>query len=178
MTFWTAVLPVATLILGWMGSTFVEGRRYRRRAARARQERLEQRREAQTEQRRQFELATLSDTHGALSRLARAAARVHLLDLTLARTSGTYGPHQLANDELDEEHQLAALEVSRLAGVVLDDEIRQWVTDAHDAVLGVPMGQKTVGEAESQFDRAFGKVDVAQCACARRIRELYNSDVD
>ena len=177
MSLWTAVWLVVALVLGWLGSTFTEGRRHRRRAKRAREERLEQRREAHSEHRRQFELTTLSDSYGALSRLARAAARVHLLELTIARTSSTYGGHHIDDDELDEEHRLATLEVSRLAGLILDDELRQLVTAAHDAVLSVPMGQKTVAQGEAQFNHAFEKVDVAQCACAERIRELYQSDV-
>jgi hypothetical protein len=177
MTLWTAVWLMVALVLGWLGSTFTEGRRHRRRAKRARQDRLEQRREAHSERRRQFELTTLSDSYGALSRLARAAARVHLLDLTVARPRGTYGGHQVDDDGLDEEHRLATLEVSRLAGLILDDELRQMVTAAHDAVVRVPLGQKTVAQGEAQFNHAFEKVDVAQCVCAERIRELYQSDV-
>lgn len=177
MTLWTAVWLVVALALGWLGSSFTEGHRHRRRANRARLERLERRREAHSRHRRQFELTTLSDSYGALSRLARAAARAHLLELTVARTSSTYGGHHVDDDELNEEHRLATLEMSRLAGLILDDELRQLVTAAHDAVVRIPMGQKTVAQGEALFNHAFEKVDVAQCACAERIRELYKSDV-
>lgn len=176
MTFWTAVLPVVAVILGWLGGTFTERRSHRRQAERARQERLAQRREAEAEDRRRFELATLTDSHDALSGMARAAARSHLRALTAARTGGRYGSHQTADPDVDEEHRLATLEVTRLAGLLLDDGLRRLVTDAHDAVVRVPMGQKSVAVGEAQFDQAFEQVDAAQCACAERIRELHRSD--
>ena len=91
-----------------------------------------------------------------------------------ARGTHTPGSHQI-DDELHEEHRLAALEVSGLAGLTLDDEIRRLATDAHDVVIRVPIGQKRLAKEEAEFEHAFTKLEVALCACAARIRDLYRS---
>jgi hypothetical protein len=93
MTWWNAVLPVVTLILGYVGTLWTEERRDARALERARTERQESVATAKGDRRESFELETLARAHTAISDFGRAVGRLHHVDSMIAKTSGEYASH-------------------------------------------------------------------------------------
>lgn len=125
MTWWNAVLPVVTLVLGYVLTLWSESRRDTRAAREAAANRREEKRSHLVAERRVFELDTLQASAHAISRLARAASRAHHFDLSAAKASDTdrYINFQLPDGVSDELFE-ANRGLARLEARVLDERVR------------------------------------------------------
>ena len=178
MTWVNALLPVVTLVLGWMLSVRTDERRaVREREATERA--LKATRETSRRDRREtFELESLRELQEAMTSLARAVTRFHLLDLRVAKETGSdYGAHVVGEADttgLSEELRLGMGKAGRLAGLVLDDELRDRVKAAIHAMsaLGVPP-PKSIERAQAEWAHAVTLVDIAGDRISERVREIY-----
>ncbi|WP_049564575.1 hypothetical protein [Streptomyces sp. SBT349] len=174
----TAVLPVLTLILGAVGvfvqNAFTESRQDRRDALARRHEREA----AATERREEFELRHLVEVH----QLLRAAEEelTKLLDvmsdfwhqLHEQRTSGGGGPDDRHIREADSTMDAALAAIDAQAGFILDDGIRRLARRARSAVR---FTSKTLQRAndDPDPDAASEAVREAQEAISVRVRAIY-----
>jgi hypothetical protein len=177
MSWWSAVLPVLTLVLGWAGSELSEARWNKRAAALSRTERAATRLERAREQRENFERENLDAMFNAISRLGRATAVHHLADIDAANATGRpYAGSVLSDKAMDEELRLATVEAGRLTVLVLDDHLRAQVDEAVASTQALGMTQSTIADANLAFQQVTTELRGAQRAIAQRLRELYKEE--
>lgn len=168
-----SVWPVATFFLGGASAYLRDFLTEKRQIARETKARQAERDKAITDRREAFELDHLERLNEALQTLGRAAGRVHFIDMQNGRESGQYAMTRLP-DEANETHSLANREVHMLRGLVLNDQLRTKVDQAHEALNrpsnlnGVPIAQ-----AERVFHEAVLLLNAVQADIAARIREIY-----
>lgn len=170
----TVLLPLS----GYVAAVGTEFLRNRWQATREIQQRTALREESRQLRREEFELAVLKDAYSALSRLARAAMKYHLADREVAKKLNVkYASHQIGavtGPELEEEFRVSAGDLTTQIHLLLNDQLRDVVTSARDALL-VPgsMYNSEIEDAERAMDLAAFAVDHAQTQLGRRIRDLY-----
>lgn len=172
----TILLPfagyLAAVLTEFLRNSWQEKREVRQRAA--------LRRESREDRKEEFELQVLKDVYSALDRLARAAMRFHLADLSVAKTTGVkYASHQIgqiSGPELDEEFRLATRDLSGQLQLLLKDDLREGVSAAHSALIRPSsMHDSEVADAEAAMTRAVLKTGEAQQALGARIRDIYHA---
>lgn len=172
---WLTILLPLTGYVAAVGTEFL---RNRWQAAREVQHRLALREESRQIRREEFELAVLKDTYSALARLARAAMRYHLADREVARRLNVkYASRQIGAEtgpELEEDFRVSTGDVSTQIQLLLNDELRDAVTSARDALLAPSsMYEAEIADAEQRMNLAVFAVNYAQDQLGRRIRDLY-----
>lgn len=172
------VPPVATLVLGIVGTLILERLRDDRTEMRESMQRRAAREGASRDRRERFELDTLQAAYDASNALGRAAFRYHFLDREVAKKLNVeYASHQLGSipgeAELGESLRLANLTASSHASMILDTEIRDQLRLAVDVTMKVGHGEKTVEEADRMMDDAASFLGAAQEQMAERIRAIY-----
>lgn len=178
MEWWNAVLPVVTLILGYLGTLITEAAQGDRARRIVNDERTDALSATRLAERRAFELQTLTELREALRDLARAAGRAHHFDQTKARESGskivptTQLPEEI-NDALFESNR----QVQSLVGLVMDAEARARVDAFTSAVARMGFEKTTLEEASSRLLSATEIVDESQRLLAERIRGIYEGTV-
>lgn len=173
MSVWNSVLPVITLVLGYVGTIVTEGRRDRRALAAEDRRRLDERRHEQASRRDTFELETLKQANDALRAFVRAVGRAHHVDTMTAKVTGAYAATQLGEPASDRLFE-ATVALNGVCGLILDDGIRDKVREALD--LGSSLSLNLCGdvdEAEQHFRRAVAAAEAAFDAMNGRIRDLY-----
>jgi hypothetical protein len=175
MNWWNAVLPVLTLVLGYVGTLVteaVQGSRVRRIAKEERENALSVTRATE---RRAFELQTLMDLKVALADLARAAGKAHHFDFMKAREAGTatMPTTTLLPPEIDAALFEANSRVQSLAGLAMDKAARDKVDEFTSAVARLGTMQRPMAEAQRELLAAVELVDQAQRLLAERIRAIY-----
>lgn len=150
-----------TLVLGGWLNQLTEERREA--AALRREERLRSldREQAVLDRRETFELAHLVEVNDLLSRLFTAALACHNHvqdDVPL----GEAGTLLFATNR----------EITRVKGLILDDDIRELVGTAHTVANRLSMSRGTHYTEEAE---AFTDVTAAQEAIAERLRAIYGS---
>ena len=178
MRWLNALLPVLTLILGYVGTLVTESRRDARARRLAKEERNDQLSAAHAGERRTFELETLNALMVATQRLARATGAAHHFDLMQAKERGvdTYPSTQLPEAVSKEAHE-AGVEVRRLQALVLDKRTRELVDAFHSSTASLGMPPVTVAEANEQMIRILDAYEAAQEAVGARIRGIYEGPV-
>ncbi|MCQ1994259.1 hypothetical protein [Arthrobacter sp. zg-Y1171] len=139
--------------------------------------RIRDRRENMQDRRDQFELEVLRNAYSSLNRLARAAMRFHLVDMSVAKEVGSYASRRiedLTGAELDEEFRQAAVQLSSEIELVFDDNLRQRLKETRDA-LRTPsvMFHSNAVDADRAMNKAVTATSETQEALGVRIRELY-----
>ncbi|MFI1701969.1 hypothetical protein ACH419_39315 [Streptomyces bobili] len=157
----TAVLPVMSLILGAWLNQLSETRREG--LALKREQRLREldREQARIDRRETFELAHLAEASACLSRLFRAALLCHMHNVNSTVFESRSG-------EYDQERQ----EMGRLQGLVLDDDLRTRVTQAHEKLSQMRHSQVDTAQLLGDSQELVG---LAQEAMAERLRGIYAS---
>lgn len=174
MEWWNAVLPVLTLVIGYVGTLVTEAAQ----GSRARRIAMEEREDAlsvtHTAERRAFELQTLTDLKVALTDLGRAAGRVHHFDLMTARQNGDAA---MPSTQLPADINAALFEangrVQSLAGLVMDAAARTKVSEFASAVARLGMTRQPEAQAERELLAAVEVLEEAQRLLAERIRSIY-----
>lgn len=174
MTLASELLPVGTLVLGYLGTLFTESRRDAREWHREELARSSARKQQLLDRRESFEIDHLVRLNEALNDLARASGRLHHLDSMIAKQSGSYASHQIGDEETSQAMLAANRSVHTLTGLVLNDGLRELVREAHRA-CNEPSSLRnaTQEEAETVFHRAVSKLETAQDGIAVRVRDLY-----
>ena len=172
------VPPVATLVLGIIGTLVVERLRDGRTEMRETAQRAAAREGASRDRRERFELDTLQAAYEASNALGRAAFQYHFLDRDVAKKLNVkYASRQLGSipgeAELGEALRLANLTASSHASMILDKEIRERLRFAINVTMKVGHGEKTVAEADRMMDDAASFLGAAQEEIAERIRAIY-----
>ncbi|MFI8531782.1 hypothetical protein ACIGMX_16270 [Streptomyces aquilus] len=126
-----------------------------------------EREQARLDRRESFELTHLGDLHTALHELITTAAAFH----KHLSESETIPPE--ARDEFDH----ACRKVKSLAGLVLDDSIREAVDKANDTVGLLGLGEPTRhGMPTKTIPQAMYDLGRAEYAVAAGVREIYKSE--
>ena len=177
MNWWNAILPVVTLILGYLGTLWTEERRDARALSRARSERAELAAVARADRRESFELETLARAHAALGDFARAVGRVDYLDSMIAKTTGVYGSAQLP-DDASETLRVTNRALSDAKGLILDDELREAVAVAQtkDNLISAMRGADPIA-VEAVRAEGLTAVVIASDLISARIRDIYKGSV-
>ncbi|MGW0869930.1 hypothetical protein ACWD3Z_05490 [Streptomyces sp. NPDC002740] len=157
----TAVLPVASLVLGAWLTQLSEARRES--AALKREEKVRQldREQALIDRRETFELTHLVEVNDLLSRVFTAALACH--------------ERVQAGEPLGEANTAlfaANREISRVKGLIIDDVIRTLVETAHTQANRLSMSSST---HYTEAADAFADVSAAQAAISARLRDIYGS---
>ena len=176
---WNAVLPVLTLVLGYVGTVLVESRRARVEREAAGATRLAVREDARSDARRAFELETLIALQEAMSTMVRASGKAHHFDVMSAREAQS---DRLVNfqlpDSVSDEIFAANREVGKLVGRVLDQPVREAVEDLREAVITQNVRlDVTLAEGDQQMLVIANSVDAAQKLVAARVRGIYDGSV-
>lgn len=175
MSVWNAILPVVTLLIGLLISTWAQERRDKRQDDRDEAKIQRAREVARLDRRETFELANLTAVHEALRRVSRAASLFHSADVKLAKATGRlYGASLVGDDDLDEEVRLANAELHTLSGLIFDDAIREQVVRSHVRLGGVGMPPVPLERAEVQWLDASMEITGLFGVIAARIRDLYS----
>jgi len=174
MKWWNAVLPVLTLVLGYVGTLVAEAAQGNRARRIAKEEREDALSVTHIAERRAFELQTLTDLKAALADLGRAAGKAHHFDFMTARESGaaTMPTTQLPS-EIDAALFDANSRVQSLVGLVMDKAARDKVAEFTSAVAQLGARERPVAQAERELLAAVELVDEAQRLLAERIRAIY-----
>jgi hypothetical protein len=168
MKYLNVLLPVITLILGYLGTILTEERRANQARTAAADERERAARQLATERRRDFELEHLLAAEQALRRMG-TATRVRLSPDT--RTEDAVAAKQQVND--------ANVDTSREGGYVLDPVIRDLVETARRAEVELN-GQIDEGQEKIQEKAHFAALAAlvaAREAIQERVRALYDEAV-
>lgn len=178
MEWWNAVLPVLTLVLGYVGTLVTEAAQGNRARRIAKEERDDALSVTHMAERRAFELQTLSDLKAALADLGRAAGKAHHFDFTRARETGSATmPTTQLPEEINAELFEANRRVQSLVGLVMDRAARDKVGEFTSAIVCLGTMQRPVAEAEHGLLAAVELVDEAQQLLAERIRAIYQGPV-
>ena len=175
MTWWSAVLPIVTLVLGYVGTLVTEDRRDQRATTRERELRIEDERRGRLLKRDDFELNTLLRAHTALGDVGRAAGRVMHFDTMSGRSTGVYAGTQLTTELSDRLFQEDRA-LHDVTGLILDDAIRLAVEDVH---MGLTRATNNIRAPLEQGElvtlAAIAQVGAAQDLVSERIRAVYRS---
>jgi len=156
------VLPVVTLVLGYLGREFQESMRARRAEAKERRRRRED-----------FERDALVELQEVLFSLVRNAGRAYNADLATFRQTGRWG-RALLPEELDREH----FTLNRRAGIlrerVFDAALRSLVDEIRGqvAAAGIARDKPT---ADSAMDVMAAAFDRGNRSLGDRLRALYDA---
>ena len=179
VTWWTSVLPVVTLILGYFGTLLVDSRRTSAERRASEETRRAIRDDSRSDARRSFEIETLLALQEALSTMVRALGKAHHFDIMSARDvqGDRYINFQLPGG-ISDEIFVANRDVARLEGRVLDERIRKAVEvlRAEAAIHGV-RPDVTVSEGERGMLRIAELVDDAQRLISTRVRGIYDGSI-
>ncbi len=177
MNLWNAILPVVTLILGYLGTLWTEERRDARALSRARSERAELAGLARADRRESFELETLARAHAALFDFARAVGHGDHLDSMIAKTTGEYGS-ALVSDEAAETLRVTNRALNDAKGLILDDDLREAVVVAQTKsnALSAMRGADPIA-VEAVRVEGLNAMIAAGDLISARIREIYKGSV-
>ena len=169
---WAALsLPLTGYAVA-LATEYIRGRGQSNREAAQRDQR---RQETIADRRDQFELDVLKDTNSALQRHARAVMQLHLWDLAAAVETGQYASSPRGDRKRDKELRLATVDISGLAQLILDDDIRQSVIDTKAKLLAPSsMHGSKIEDAKAAMDDAMQTLDSAHKIIGARVRELYS----
>lgn len=174
MKWWNAVLPVLTLVLGYVGTLVTEAAQGNRARRIAKEERDDALSITHMTERRAFELQTLTDLKAALVDLGRAAGRAHHFDVMKAReTRSEAMPTTQLPADINTELFEANGRVQSFVGLVMDKAARDKVGEFASAVARLGTRERAVAEAERELLAAVELVDEAQRLLAERIRAIY-----
>ena len=175
MTVFNAVLPVATLALGYVGTMLTESRRDARAERRATTERTEEERLAVERRRGSAELWVLDRAYAELADFARVCGAIHNFDMREVKSTGTYMPTNMSAAQSD-AFFITNQRVRRTLEQILDDGVRSAVRDAVSA-LSTPsmMFHGTADEAEAAMLEATTRALRAYEALGTRIRDLVKA---
>lgn len=178
MKWWNAILPVVTLVVGYVGTLVTEAAQGDRARRIAKEERADALSATHTAERRAFELQTLTDLKSALADLGRAAGKAHYFDYMKAQETGsTTMPTTLLPPEINTELFETNRRVQSLVGVVMDEASRNKVDEFASAVARLGHRERPIIEAERELNSAVELVDDAQRMLAARIRAIYEGSV-
>jgi hypothetical protein len=178
MDWWNAVLPVLTLVLGYVGTLVTEAAQGNRARRIAKEEREDALSVAHVAERRAFELQTLIDLKAALADLGRAAGKAHHFDLMQARETGSATmPTTRLPEEINAELFEANRRVQSLVGLVMDRGARDKISEFTSAIVRLGTMTRPVAEAEHGLLAAVELLDEAQQLLAERIRAIYEGPV-
>lgn len=170
----------ATITLPLIGYVVALGTELLRNGLQSRREhalRTRSRQEVLQDRKEQFELEVLKNAYAALNRLARAAMRFHLIDMSVAKEIGSYASRridELTGPELDEEFRHASVQLSSEIALILDDVLRARLEETRDA-LNKPskLYHSSAEEADRMMMQAVEATYETQRVIGIRIRELY-----
>jgi len=178
MKWWNAILPVVTLVLGYVGTLVTEAAQGNRARRIAKEERDDALSATHAAERRAFELQTLTDLKSALADLGRAAGKAHHFDYMAAKEAGSATmPTTLLPPEINAELFETNRRVQSLVGVVMDEEARGKIDQFASAVARLGTRKRSVDDAERELHSAVELVDDAQRLLAERIRAIYEGSV-
>ncbi|NPC42944.1 hypothetical protein [Nocardioides sp. zg-1230] len=174
MEWWNAVLPVVTLVIGYVGTLVTEAARGSRDRRIAKEDREDALSVAHAAERRAFELQTLTDLKAALADLGRAAGRAHHFDLMAARENGSA---TMPSTQLPEDVNAALFDtngrVQSLVGLVMDEAARTKVSEFTSAVARLGATSRPETQAERELLAAVELLEEAQRLLSERIRSIY-----
>lgn len=174
MKWWNAVLPVLTLVLGYLGTLVTEAAQGNRARRIAKEEREDALSVAHAAERRAFELQTLTELKAALADLGRAAGRAHHFDLITARQNGAATmPSTQLPDEIDAALFDTNGRVQSLLGLVMDEAARTKVGEFTSAVARLGVTKRPEDQAERELLAAVELLEESQRLLAERIRSIY-----
>lgn len=177
MEWWNAVLPVITLVLGYVGTLATEAARGNRDRRIAKEERDDVLNGTHAAERRTFELQTLTDLKAALADLGRAAGRAHHFDLMTARENGSA---TMPSTQLPEDINAALFDtngrVQSLVGLVMVEAARSKVSEFTSAVSRLGTTIRPEAQAERELLAAVGLLEEAQQQLSERIRSIYGGN--
>lgn len=170
----------ATIALPLIGYVVALGTELLRNGLQSRREhalRTRNRQEIMQDRKEQFELEVLKNAYAALNRLARAAMRFHLIDMSVAKEVGSYASRRIdqrTDPGLDEEFRQASVQLSSEIELVLDDDLRVRLEETRDA-LNTPseMYHSSAEDADRVMMQAVEDTYETQRLIGIRIRELY-----
>jgi hypothetical protein len=170
-------LPIVTLVLGYVGTLFTEGRRDARARRIAEESRLSDRADAQQQRQESFELEALTRALTTLQDFARAVSRAHIVDSMTARETGVYAGTLLSEE--DNDHLFRAnVAFGAATSLVLDDDVRAALERAGEAGNAVSlMLRSTVPQAEQRFLDFLDRALEARSLAAERLRGIYKGTV-
>ncbi|WP_353953572.1 hypothetical protein V6K52_09220 [Knoellia sp. S7-12] len=178
MNWWNAVLPVLTLVLGYVGTLTTEAAQGNRARRVAKEEREDALSIAHITERRAFELQTLRDLKAALADLGRAMGKAHHYDLMNARETGSASmPSTLLPEAIDTELFEANRRVQSLVELVMDRAARDKVRNFTSAAARLGTISRPVAKAQDELLATVEIVDEAQQLLAERIRAIYDGSV-
>jgi hypothetical protein len=160
----TAVLPVISLVLGAWLTQLSEGRRESAALQREQKVRELDRDQAAIERRETFEITHLTGVNEALSEVFAGALECYTR--IEANESSTAASAQL---------MAANRRMSSVKGLILDDNIRALVSDAHERCNRVSGGPRPEAPYTAVAE-TYLQVEAAQAAIAARIRQIYKTD--
>ncbi|MCG7203971.1 hypothetical protein [Streptomyces arenae] len=160
----TAILPVASLVLGAWLNQLSESRRETAALVREAKVRELDREQARIERRESFELTHLVEVTNLLLELYDASYRCN---------SRAIDGHPLG--EARTELQRCNRQMTRLKGFVLDETVRGLVDAAHSQANR--LSEDTAGDWRVQAG-IVDQLEAAQEALAQRIRAIYSTQAD
>lgn len=173
MAIFNAVLPVVTLIIGFLGNYFLESRRDRRTERRDRAARRIAREELERQQRLAFEREGLLEMHHAVRKLTDAA---HAL-MSLIQRCDRDGKDWEDDAEAPAIRQCmldANVARGHAATLLLDEPVIDAVNQLGEASFPMYMTKQS-GRDPLVRERFYTAVDRTLEATAARIRSLYGS---
>ena len=176
MAIFNAVLPIVTLIIGFLGNYFIESRRDRRTERRDRAARRAAQEELEKQQRFAFEREGLLEMHHAVRKLTDAA---HAL-MSLIQRSDRVGQDWEDDVEAPTIRQgMLDANVARghAATLLLDESVIDAVSQLGEAAFPMYMTKQS-GRDKQVRERFYAAVDRTLGAIAVRLRSLYGSSRD
>jgi hypothetical protein len=166
-------VPIATLLLGYVGSLITEAFRDRRQRDREEAARREERRRVRDEGAAEFQRETLLRLQEALHDVGRAVSRSVHEDKMTYRKTGKWG-RVLPSEETGQ----AGMEAYRLTHIlrvrVFDDELRDLVSEYTETSTRAELAHSEQ-EADLNWDASFQAFQKANDRIGVLLRDLYGS---
>lgn len=137
----------------------------------AAQARREERLQAAMDERRRFELATLTELDDALTEVGRRVTTIHLADERRARETGVYGGEPLPDELGGEDELLARQRLVRLANRVLTENIRSALTELWPLLR--PSPGVSLADGQTRYQRSIQAIEKCQDLIAGDLRSIY-----
>lgn len=164
-------IPIATLILGYVGSLVTESFRDKRLATRERLASEAEREEFRTRRRDDFQRETLIELQDALLEVARQAGDLYHWDLKQHRETGQWGRNPSPSD-MDEIARRAHAKASALRVRVLDDELRKLVDEMTRTAVMIALAKSPIDAGGLLHEMSDKLVEVNERLGAL-LRNLY-----
>jgi hypothetical protein len=163
-------LPLATLILGYVGSLVTEWVRDSRAATREARAQDQARTHDRVERRNEFQRQTLLSMQEAVFDLVRSVGALHTEDLVTHQRTGKW--NELGSDEWNEKNMVANRMNAMLSARVLDDNLREQIERLRTAATRVLLA-RSKQESEKEMDNMVALFEHVNGRVGEILRSLY-----